>query len=79
VLADAVPGTVGCLDSFGLVVACGDEWISLGQSESAGKIHERSGSSSNRRTHGNWRMPLNGRILTKIATLNCSSGRFLGA
>jgi len=27
----APPGTVGCLDSFGIRVACGDEWVSIGK------------------------------------------------
>jgi hypothetical protein len=29
--ANAPPGTVGCRDEFGVRVACGDEWISLGK------------------------------------------------
>jgi hypothetical protein len=28
---NARPGTVGCLDGFGIRVACSDEWISLGK------------------------------------------------
>jgi len=28
---NAHPGTVGCLDGFGIRVACGDEWISVGK------------------------------------------------
>jgi methionyl-tRNA formyltransferase len=29
--SDAAPGAVGCGDGFGIRVACGDEWISLGK------------------------------------------------
>jgi methionyl-tRNA formyltransferase len=37
-LASAAPGTVGCQDSFGIRVACGDEWISLGKIKVRNKL-----------------------------------------